>query len=83
MQLLGGPWTPLDREREFGLPEGNALHGDLTFVQILFMRPVPESSRYRAPPRGRCLCGSGTHPGGGIAGGAGANAARASLWDAQ
>lgn len=76
-------WTPLDLERQFGLPEGNAYHGDLTLDQVLCMRPVPRRSRYRTPVRDLYLCGSGTHPGGGIAGGAGANAARAILRDAR
>jgi phytoene dehydrogenase-like protein len=51
-------------------------HGELTLDQILFMRPVPGWSRYRTPIEGLYLCGSGTHPGGGIPGGAGRNAAR-------
>jgi len=71
--------TPLDLEREFSLPEGHAYHGEMTLDQILWMRPVPECSRHGTPVRGLFLCGSGTHPGGGIAGGAGAGAARAIL----
>ena len=51
-------------------------HGELTLDQILFMRPVPGWSRYRTPLEGLYLCGSGTHPGGGIPGAAGRNAAR-------
>jgi phytoene dehydrogenase-like protein len=51
-------------------------HGELTLDQILFMRPVPGWSRYRTPIKGLFLCGSGTHPGGGIPGAAGRNAAR-------
>jgi len=51
-------------------------HGELTLDQILFMRPVPGWSRYRTPIEGLYLCGSGTHPGGGIPGAAGRNAAR-------
>jgi phytoene dehydrogenase-like protein len=51
-------------------------HGELTLDQILFMRPVPGWSRYRTPIEGLYLCGSGTHPGGGISGAAGRNAAR-------
>jgi phytoene dehydrogenase-like protein len=51
-------------------------HGELTLDQILFMRPVPGWSRYRMPIEGLYLCGSGTHPGGGIPGAAGRNAAR-------
>ncbi|HVT40831.1 MAG TPA: NAD(P)/FAD-dependent oxidoreductase [Gemmatimonadaceae bacterium] len=68
--------TPLDLETRFALPEGHAYHGEMTLDQILFMRPVPECSEYRTPVRGLFLCGAGTHPGGGVAGGAGANAAR-------
>ena len=56
--------------------EGNVYHGELTLDQILFMRPVPGWSRYRTPIEGLYLCGSGTHPGGGIPGAAGRNAAR-------
>ena len=54
----------------------NLYHGELTLDQILFMRPVPGWSRYRTPIEGLYLCGSGTHPGGGIPGAAGRNAAR-------
>jgi phytoene dehydrogenase-like protein len=54
-------------------------HGELTLDQILFMRPVPGWSRYRTPVEGLYLCGAGTHPGGGIAGAAGRNAARVIL----
>ncbi|HTI03855.1 MAG TPA: NAD(P)/FAD-dependent oxidoreductase [Gemmatimonadales bacterium] len=54
-------------------------HGELTLDQILFMRPVPGWSRYRTPIEGLYLCGSGTHPGGGIPGAAGRNAAREML----
>jgi len=56
--------------------QGNLYHGELTLDQILFMRPVPGWSRYRTPIEGLYLCGSGTHPGGGIPGAAGRNAAR-------
>lgn len=76
-------WTSLDVGRKFGWPEGNALHSDLTVDHILFMRSVPECSRYHTRGRGLPLRGSGTHPGGGIAGGAGANAMRAILRDAR
>ena len=71
--------TPLDLEREFGLPEGHAYHGEMTLDQVLFMRPVYGWAGYRTPVRGLYLCGSGAHPGGGIAGGAGANAAKVVL----
>ena len=56
--------------------EGSLYHEELTLDQILFMRPVPGWSRYRMPIDGLYLCGSGTHPGGGIPGAAGRNAAR-------
>ena len=60
-------------------PSGHLYHGELTLDQILFMRPVPGWSRYRTPIEGLYLCGPGTHPGGGIAGAAGRNAARVIL----
>lgn len=68
--------TPRDLEETFALPEGNAYHGELTLDQILFMRPVAGWSRYRTPVPGLYFCGSGAHPGGGIAGGAGAIAVK-------
>jgi phytoene dehydrogenase-like protein len=71
--------SPLDLEKEYSLPEGNGYHGELTLDQILFMRPVAGWSRYSAPVKDLFLCGAGTHPGGGIVGGAGFNAARAIL----
>jgi phytoene dehydrogenase-like protein len=64
---------------ELGPTEGHLYHGELTLDQILFMRPVPGWSRYRTPLEGLYLCGAGTHPGGGIAGAAGRNAARVIL----
>ncbi|MFN2563775.1 MAG: phytoene desaturase family protein, partial [Gemmatimonadaceae bacterium] len=75
--------TPGDLESVFSLTEGHAYHGELTLDQILFMRPVAGWSRYRTPVRDLYLCGAGTHPGGGIAGGAGANAARVILKEAK
>jgi phytoene dehydrogenase-like protein len=60
-------------------PGGHLYHGELTLDQILFMRPVPGWSRYRTPIERLYLCGPGTHPGGGIAGAAGRNAARVIL----
>jgi phytoene dehydrogenase-like protein len=75
--------TPLDLETGFSLPEGHAYHGELTLDQILFMRPVAGWSRHATPVPDLYLCGSGTHPGGGIAGAAGANAARRVLKDAR
>jgi len=62
---------------------GHLYHGELTLDQILFMRPVPGWSRYRTPIHGLYLCGPGTHPGGGIAGAAGRNAARVILRESK
>ena len=73
--------TPLDLKRDFGLAEGNIYHGEMTLDQLLFMRPVPGASRYRAPVKGLYLCGAGTHPGGGVTGVPGFNAAREILKD--
>ena len=67
--------TPLDLERIYGLTEGNIFHGDLTLEQLFFMRPVPGWSQYRTPIRGLYLCGAGAHPGGGVTGAPGHNAA--------
>jgi phytoene dehydrogenase-like protein len=75
--------TPLDLEEQYGLPEGNPYHGELALDQALFMRPVPACSRYRTPVPGLWLCGSGGHPGGGIPGRAGANAAKQIQGDAR
>ena len=75
--------TPVDLDAEYGLPEGHAYHGELMLDQAFFMRPVPACSHYRTPVRALYLCGSGAHPGGGIAGGAGANAARVILADGR
>lgn len=68
--------TPKDLEERYGLSEGSAYHGELTLDQIFFMRPVPGWAQYRLPVGGLFLCGAGTHPGGGIAGASGRNAAR-------
>jgi phytoene dehydrogenase-like protein len=73
--------TPFDIEREVGLTEGNIFQGELTFDQLLFNRPVPGYAQYRSPVRGLYLCGSSTHPGGGVMGAPGANAAAAILRD--
>ena len=69
--------VPPDLEAQYGLPEGNAYDGELALDQLLFMRPVPDCSAYATPVHGLFLCSSGSHPGGMIAGAAGANAARA------
>jgi phytoene dehydrogenase-like protein len=68
--------TPLDWEREYGLTEGGTYHGQMDLDQLLFMRPVPGWGQYRMPVAGLYLCGSGTHPGGGVTGAPGFNAAR-------
>jgi phytoene dehydrogenase-like protein len=68
--------TPLDLEREFGLTEGNIFHGELALDQLFFMRPTPGWAQYRTPVRNLWMCGSGAHPGGGIMGAPGRNAAR-------
>jgi phytoene dehydrogenase-like protein len=73
--------TPLDLERTYGLTEGNIFHGDLRLEQLFFMRPVPGWSQYRTPIRGLYLCGAGTHPGGGVTGAPGRNAAMQVLRD--
>lgn len=77
MQVL----TPLDLERRFGLTGGNIFHGEMSLDQMFVMRPVPGCARYRTPVRGLYLCGSGTHPGGGVMGAPGYNAAREMLRD--
>ena len=67
--------TPLDMEREFGLTEGNIFQGELTLEQLFFLRPAPGWAQYRTPVKGLYMCGSATHPGGGIMGAPGKNAA--------
>jgi phytoene dehydrogenase-like protein len=67
--------TPLDIEREFGLTEGNIFQGELSLEQLFFMRPAPGWAGYTTPIEGLYQCGSGTHPGGGIMGAPGRNAA--------
>ncbi len=71
--------TPKDMEDEFGLVGGNWHHGELTLDQMLMLRPVPEASRYALPLDGMYICGAGAHPGGGVMGAAGRNAANAIL----
>jgi phytoene dehydrogenase-like protein len=73
--------TPLDLERTYGLTEGNIFHGDLSLEQLFFMRPVPGWSQYRTPVDGLYLCGAGAHPGGGVTGAPGRNAAHQALRD--
>lgn len=75
--------SPLDLEREYGLTGGNIFHGDLRLDQLFALRPVAGWARYATPIAGLYLCGSGTHPGGGVTGAPGHNAARAILQGAQ
>jgi phytoene dehydrogenase-like protein len=67
--------TPLDLEREWGLSEGNIFQGELSLEQLFFLRPVPGYARFRTPLENLYLCGSATHPGGGIMGAPGRLAA--------
>src|SRR5450759_5288391 len=60
--------SPLDMERDWGLTEGNIFHGELSLEQLFFSRPIPGWARYRTPIRDYWMCGSSTHPGGGIMG---------------
>ena len=68
--------TPVDIEREFRIAGGHWHHGDLAFDQFFMVRPVPGVSQYRAPVEGLYICGAGSHPGGGVMGLAGRNAAQ-------
>ena len=69
--------TPLDIERTFGLTEGNIFQGELTLEQLFFLRPAPGWAQYVTPVKNLYMCGSATHPGGGIMGAPGRNAAAA------
>ena len=73
--------TPRELEAEVGLTEGNIFQGELTFDQLLFNRPVPGYAQYRSPVGGLYMCGSSTHPGGGVMGAPGRNAAAEILRD--
>ncbi len=75
--------TPRELEAEVGLTEGNIFQGELTFDQLLFIRPVPGYAQYRSPVDGLYICGSSTHPGGGVMGAPGRNAAVEILRDAS
>jgi phytoene dehydrogenase-like protein len=68
--------TPLDLERQYGLPEGSIYHGQMGLDQLLFMRPVAGYGQYSTPLENLFLCGAGAHPGGGLTGAPGYNAAR-------
>ena len=71
--------TPQDLERDFGMSGGHWHHGELAFDQFYLVRPVPGAAQYRTPVAGLYLCGASCHPGGGVMGLAGRNAARALL----
>jgi len=75
--------TPLDLEREWGLSEGNIFQGELSLEQLFFLRPVPGYARFRTPIKNLYMCGSATHPGGGIMGGPGRLAALEILKDVK
>ena len=75
--------TPLDIERDFGLSEGNIFQGELTLEQLFFLRPAPGWAGYTTPIRKLYMCGSAAHPGGGIMGAPGLNAALRVLADRQ
>jgi phytoene dehydrogenase-like protein len=75
--------TPVDLEEIYGLPGGHYHHADLALDQLFFMRPIPGWAKYRAPIQGLYLCGGGTHPGGGVTGIPGYNAAREILRDSR
>ena len=68
--------TPLDLEQTYGLTGGHVLHGEPALDQLFTMRPLLDWAQYRTPVEGLYLCGSGTHPGGGVTGANGANASR-------
>jgi phytoene dehydrogenase-like protein len=75
--------TPLDLEREWGLSEGNIFQGELTLEQLFFLRPVAGWAQYQTPVSNLYMCGSATHPGGGIMGAPGRNAAMKILSDGK
>lgn len=71
--------SPWDIQEDVGLTEGNIFQGELSMEQLLFLRPVPGWGRYRTPLKGLWMCGSATHPGGGVMGAPGQLAAQALL----
>ncbi len=73
--------TPAVIEEEIGITEGNIFHGELTMDQLMFNRPIPGYAQYRGPLGGLYMCGSGSHPGGGVMSAPGCNAAREILFD--
>ena len=75
--------SPLDLENEFGLTEGNLNHGEMTLDQFFFMRPTISAAQYKSPLQNLYICGSGTHPGGGLHGTNGFNAAQEILKESK
>jgi len=75
--------TPEDLENEFQMPGGHWHHGEMSLDQFLMLRPVPKSAQYKTPVDGLYFCGAGCHPGGGVMGSAGRNAANAVLGNQQ
>ncbi|HEV2961096.1 MAG TPA: NAD(P)/FAD-dependent oxidoreductase [Candidatus Angelobacter sp.] len=75
--------TPLDLEREFGLSEGNIFQGELSLEQLFFLRPAPGYAQFRTPIKNLYMCGSATHPGGGVMGAPGRLAALEILKDSK
>src|SRR5581483_4988521 len=75
--------TPKDLEQTYGLTGGHIFHGELALDQLFTMRPLLDWAQYRTPIRGLYLCGSGTHPGNGLTGACGANAAREIVKDGR
>jgi len=73
--------SPLDLERQFGLLGGDIFHGALTLNQLFSARPMLGHADYRSPLKGLYHCGAGSHPGGGVTGAPGRNAAQAILAD--
>lgn len=73
--------TPLDLERDYGMTGGHWHHGEMGLDTVFMLRPFPGAGRYRLPVPGLYLCGAGAHPGGGVMGAAGANAAREVIAD--
>ena len=75
--------TPVDIERRYALTGGNIFQGAMSLGQLFFLRPVPGYANYRTPLRGLYMCGAATHPGGGVMGACGMNAAREILRDGK
>jgi phytoene dehydrogenase-like protein len=73
--------SPLDLERKFGLMGGDIMHGAMSLDQLWAARPILGNAAYRGPIEGLYMCGAGTHPGGGVTGAPGHNAAKAILKD--